>query len=216
MTTAWIAVAGAGAALIGGAMQSSASKKNANTAASNSAADREANAANYERALQALHAKQSNPYGESSWTEGADGKFSQTTTMNPADQQRLDQWRQIQANKMNVAGNFDYGSLTNADRFNRFDSTGNGGFTMRPQAPPQMAAPGVAASAGGQLLGGGMSGNAPVAPPQAAAPVAPVAAETPPFDQKAYMDKLWQESQAKQKQDELANSHWYDNQSPGQ
>ena len=65
------------------------------TAASNKAAMQDQTVAN--------RPNQTNPYGSSQWTQGPGGQWTQNVTLNPAEQQRLDQQRQLQGSMTGAA-----------------------------------------------------------------------------------------------------------------
>jgi hypothetical protein len=55
-------------------------------------------------ALEANRPNQNNPYGSVSWEKGADGQWTQNTTLNPAEQAQLDANRNIQKGLTDTAG----------------------------------------------------------------------------------------------------------------
>lgn len=66
--------------------------------------DRAYNEAMWTRALQANRPNQSTPWGSSSWTQDPQtGQWTQTQTLNPQDQQRLDMFRGIANQRMQAA-----------------------------------------------------------------------------------------------------------------
>lgn len=98
----WIAVAvGVGSALYGGYQQSQAGKKQQNAANEMNQQDRDFQREMYGRQLQDSRANQSTDFGDLTWTQDPKtGQWTQTNKMNDAEHGRLEDYRQIAADRM--------------------------------------------------------------------------------------------------------------------
>lgn len=98
----WVAVAvGVGGTLLSGYMSSQSGKKQQQAAQQDSAADRDFQREMYGRQLQDSRANQSTDWGDLTWEQDPKtGKWTQKNTMNAAEQGRLEDYRQIAADRM--------------------------------------------------------------------------------------------------------------------
>jgi hypothetical protein len=65
----------------------------------------------------------STPWANTAWTTGPDGRQTQTTTLNPADQANLDAYRGVMSSRLGAAGGID---LSNYKHMPDFESIGLG------------------------------------------------------------------------------------------
>jgi hypothetical protein len=101
MTAATAAIM-AGTALAGSYMASRSADKQRQQAGNMAAEDRDFTKEGWEAALRANRVNQYNPWGSSEWVQDEKGNWTQNQNLNPAEQSRLDDFRQIAANRMNA------------------------------------------------------------------------------------------------------------------
>jgi hypothetical protein len=158
--TIWGAAIVAGGSIIGGIMN----KKSGDSAAKNSEAmakaDRDWQEKMYGKTLQDNRPDQTNDFGQLKWTQDpTTGKWSQTSHLNPAEAARLEDYRQIAADRMATAkggyhtdwNSMGFGKLAKAALGIEGDTGGRSwanqkmastanDFLRNGQAPPNMAA----------------------------------------------------------------------------
>jgi hypothetical protein len=201
----WAAVAGAGISLIGGMFSKKGGQQSTAQAQGISQADKDWMAAQVDKQTAANRVNQSNDYGASTWSQDPKtGQWSQSTTMNPAEQARLQDFRQMAANRMAAANSMDLskpmdwshgnvssgpnapGGVVATPRQGHYGPNGyvpapgmagpsGGGAQMAQPAMPQ-APSGMGSPTG--WGGGAAPVNAPIAPPST--PAAPAATPTAP------------------------------------
>ena len=186
--------------------------------------DQKFNTEQWDKAAQYNRPNQSSDFGSLTWSKDDKGNWTQTNTLNPAEQARLADFRQIAANRMGAAAgmsmtspNINYnafpsqaaanwkgpppGALNQYDPFANFGNASGpaaGGGAVGGPAPQQ----GNPVMIPGPSGGGGMLGqNWPVtpqgpAPAPAPAPAAPAAPQQPGQDAIAEALRKFQEEQA--------------------
>jgi len=178
----WGAVAGAGVSLIGGFLNKQSGDKAADTSQRMSEEDRKFAREQRAYSLLANSANQNSDYGSSSWeVDPETGRRTQTVSMNPAEKARLEDFRQIAANRMRAAGNIQFaqgpmnyqnmglGHLANAAGMT--DGTGDSG-QRGPMPTGTMGRYAKQAGSGGGMMmrppmgGGGGMPQGPMGPPQ--------------------------------------------------
>jgi hypothetical protein len=100
----WAAIGAAAIGVVGGAMNAHAGKQNAQTAQGMSEADRQFYRDTYNQSLQDNRANQQTDFGSLSWQKDpTTGQWTQQNRLNPADAARLEDYRQIAADRMGAA-----------------------------------------------------------------------------------------------------------------
>ncbi len=160
MAEIWGAAIAVGGSLIGGALNKKSGDQAAAKSAEMAQADRDWQEKMYGRTLQDNRADQTNDFGSLRWTtDPKTGKMTQETHLNPAEAARLEDYRQIAADRMSAAkGGYKtdwnalgFGDLANAVHGTKGDTgkyawqdqknTSNANdFLRNGQAPPNMAA----------------------------------------------------------------------------
>ena len=154
----WVAVATAGAGLLGGLLNKKSGDKAAQTSERMSEADRQFTRDMYDKTLQANRPNQQSDFGALTWAKDANGNWTQQNRLNPAEAARLEDFRQVAADRMAAAkggyktdwNSLGFGKLANATlgqagdtgqrswANQRMASTAND-FMRNGQAPPNMA-----------------------------------------------------------------------------
>lgn len=216
--------------ILGGASASKTGQDNEKLIQSLRTGDQEFNTAQWDKAAQYNRPNQSSDYGNLTWNKDANGNWTQTNTMNPAEQARLADLRAIQESRMGAARgmnmnapNINYGAFPSQAASNWKGPQAGALNQHDPFANFAGPTGGGAAVGGAQNQGnpvnfqayqaptGPSAGGAALAPaPAPSAPAAPAAAAQPD------MEAIWkyiQEQQAlKQNQFDLNSA----NSSPGQ
>jgi hypothetical protein len=209
----WAAIGAAAVGVVGGAINAKSGKQAAQTSAGMSQADRDFYNQTYQQSLGDNRATQTNDFGTQGWTKGPDGKWTQENKLNPAEAARLEDYRQVAADRMADAkagyhtdwNSLGFGKLNAAVHgvpgdTGRVHGTGVGGNYMPGQQTSAFP------SAGGNILHSGTQ-IAPNYQPgsQFMPPPAPPSAEPPPpgSDGKVTIDPIQQaQADALRKQQE--------------
>jgi hypothetical protein len=103
----WAAVATLGANVAGGLLQKKTGEKNSQNAEDMAAADKTWYADEMAKSLRANRPNQETPFGNSTWTQDEKGNWTQKMTLDPQDQERLGQFRQMAGGRMTAANQQD-------------------------------------------------------------------------------------------------------------
>lgn len=166
----WAAIGGAAIGVVGGLLQKKAGDKNAQQAQQMSEADKQFYRDQYNQSVKDNRVNQSNDFGSQAWTQDPKtGQWSQTNTLNPAEQSRLQDYRQIAADRMRAAGGINLDYLSKPLNYNTqtIGPNVNGGSVGNPTYARD---PGLTPIGGGAQQGGnGYNGLRPgQAPPSSA------------------------------------------------
>jgi hypothetical protein len=235
MAEIWGAAIAVGGSLLASSMQKKAGGQNAATAAGVSQADKDWWQKQNEAATTANRSNQETDFGTSKWTKDpTTGQWTQSSMLAAPEAARLQDARQMAADRMRAANNIDLSKPANW-------ASGGGSF-IGPQAaggnvqtirqphvgqnntwtPPPMGTPMAGGlAAGGSMLGGGAPPPAPAAPgpidhaqiappgmtnPAAAAPTAPTAPTGPLTDPNAMTPEQKAALAQQQMQDQASNN----------
>lgn len=189
----WVAVASAGAGLLGGFMKKKSGDDSAKVAAEMAKADREWQEKMYGQSLQDNRPNQVSDFGSLTWDKDPNtGAMTQTNKLNPMDAQRLQDFRGVQQRRMDA--------LTGANGAHGGFSTSGidwGALGHEKQA----AALGLysGGSAGGAALAGPAAAPQPQGPaPAPAAPQAPAPAPAAPAQDPAALAAALRKQQEEQ------------------
>lgn len=114
----WVAAIGVGGSLIGGLMGKDEAKDQRQAVAQMTEEDRKFTKEGWEAALRANRVNQYNPFGGSEWVQDEKGNWVQRQFLNPAEQSRLDDFRQIAANRMAAGGGINLGHFGQGADYN--------------------------------------------------------------------------------------------------
>lgn len=89
--------------ILGGALGAFGGKKQSDLGKEQRAQD----AARWAETLAYNRPNQNNPFGSMAWTKDDKGNWTQNVTFNPAEQERLDMFRNLAKNRMNMAQGMD-------------------------------------------------------------------------------------------------------------
>jgi len=195
--------------------------------------DKEFNERMYNQNLLNNRANQYNDWGSLTWGKDAEGRPVQMNMLNPAEASRLQDFRQIAANRMQQAGNVDLSQMSKPINYAAFPSVASQNWkpsnanydpfaAIRNQKPgPQPQAPAnpyTNMPAAGQGSLGGAVLNAPIINPevvaqqQQMAPQAPAAVASPtappPPDYLAQMEEMRRQLEFLQQQQQQQQSSW--------